>query len=48
MIARSEQLSYPCIIEVSPGRLMITANHVRKGWSQVTPVVFLCNEDDLL
>jgi predicted neuraminidase len=48
MIARSEQLSYPCLVEVSPGRLMITANHVRRGWTRVSPVVFLCDETDLL
>jgi hypothetical protein len=40
LIGKSEQLSYPSITEISPGRLMITGNHVRGGWSHVTPEVF--------
>ena len=47
-IGKAEQLSYPFLLEVRPGRLMITCNHVRSGWQRVSPVVLLADESALL
>lgn len=44
---RSEQMSYPFILEVRPGQLLVGCNHVMAGWKQVKPVLFRVSEHAL-
>ena len=46
--ARSVQLSYPFILEVSPGQLLVSCQQVMEGWKKVTPVLFRIREHSLL
>lgn len=46
--ARAEQVSYPFILEVRPGLLMVGCNHVQAGWKRVSPVMFRVSEQALL
>jgi len=45
---RSGQLSYPFILEVSPGELLVGCNHVQPGWKRVAPVLFRIRERALV
>jgi len=47
-LATAEQLSYPYICEVIPGRLIVACQQVHPSWQQVTPVLMAVSEADLL
>ena len=45
---RSGQVSYPNITEVAPGMLLITCQHIMRGWGKGWPVAFRVSEKALL
>ncbi len=47
-VAKSLQLSYPKILEVSPGKLLFGCQWVSQDWDRLRPVYFKMNEKDLL
>ena len=47
-VAKSLQLSYPKILEVSPGKLLFGCQWVSREWDRLRPVYFRMKEEDLL
>jgi hypothetical protein len=45
---RDEQVSYPYISEPTPGQLLLSFNHVKRGWQNVTPRLLRVSEKVLL
>ena len=47
-LARAAQLSYPFVLEISPGLLLCHCHLVQAGWNDLKPVLFCVEEQTLI